>query len=59
MRVKLQVSSVAASIASTAGIEQGDNMAPILFLFVIQAAMESLQTLFAQHRIHALHYHSS
>ena len=33
-------------------------MAPILFLFVIQAAMETLQPLYAQHWIHALRYHT-
>ena len=45
VRVKLQVGSVAAFIDSTVGVKQGDNMAPILFLFVIQSAMETLQPL--------------
>jgi len=58
VRVKLQVGSVAAFIDSTVGVKQGDNMAPILFLFVIQAAMETLQPLYAQHGIHALRYHT-
>ena len=35
VRGKLQVGSVAAFIASTVGVKQRDNMAPILFLFVI------------------------
>ena len=50
--------SVAAFIASTVWVKQEDNMAPILFLFVIQAVMETLQPLYAPHGIHALRYHT-
>jgi hypothetical protein len=31
--------------------KQGDTLAPILFLFVIQAAMETLQSVFGEHGI--------
>ena len=30
-------------LPSTVGVKQGDNLAPILFLFIIQAAMETLE----------------
>ena len=32
------------------GIQQGDNMAPILFLFVMQAILESLETALPVHK---------
>jgi hypothetical protein len=33
------------------GVKQGDTLAPILFLFVIQAAMETLEPVFGEHGI--------
>ena len=32
------------------GIQQGNNMAPILFLFVMQAVMESLELILPIHK---------
>jgi hypothetical protein len=36
------------SIESTVGVKQGDTLAPILFLFVMQAAMETLEPIFVE-----------
>ena len=33
------------------GVKQGDNLAPVLFLFVMQAAMEALQFVWQDHNI--------
>ena len=33
------------------GVKQGDNLAPVLFLFVMQAAMETLQPIWQEHNI--------
>ena len=33
------------------GVKQGDNLARVLFLFVIQAALESLERVWAKHNI--------
>ena len=33
------------------GVKQGDNLAPVLFLFVMQAALESLERVWAEHSI--------
>jgi hypothetical protein len=45
------VGKVEAEISSTVGVKQGDTLAPILFLFVIQAAMETLEPVFGEHGI--------
>ena len=39
---------------SLVGIKQGDNLAPILFLFVMQAAMEALEAVWSKLNIAAL-----
>jgi hypothetical protein len=44
--VRFAVGKVEAEISSTVGVKQGDTLAPILFLFVIQAAMETLEPVF-------------
>ena len=33
------------------GVKQGDNLAPVLFLFVMQAAMETLQSVWRDHNV--------
>ena len=33
------------------GVKQGDNLAPVLFLFVMQAAMETLDNVWREHNI--------
>ena len=38
---------------SLVGVKQGDNLAPILFLFIMQAAMETLEAVWSQHNIEA------
>ena len=43
IRVTLQVSKEKEEFMSTSGVKQGDNLAPLLFLFVIQAAVEMMQ----------------
>ena len=40
--VKLKVGEDDIEIPSTVGVKQGDNLAPVLFLFAIQACMETL-----------------
>jgi hypothetical protein len=47
--VRFAVGKVEAEISSTVGVKQGDTLAPILFLFVIQAAMETLEPVFGEH----------
>ena len=41
--VKLQVGKEKRMIPYTVGVQQGDNMAPVLFLFVMQAFTENLK----------------
>ena len=43
IHVTLQVSKEKEEFMSTSGVKQGDNLAPLLFLFVIQAAIEMMQ----------------
>jgi hypothetical protein len=43
MHVKLQVGKEEHDIPHMVGVQQGDNMAPILFLFVMQAFSETLE----------------
>jgi hypothetical protein len=43
MNVKLQIGKEEHDIPYTVGVQQGDNMAPILFLFVMQAFSETLE----------------
>ena len=42
-RVKLKVGDTDIEFDSTIGVKQGDNLAPILFLVVMQAALETLE----------------
>jgi hypothetical protein len=44
--VRFAVGKAEAEISSTVGVKQGDTLTPILFLFVIQAAMETLEPVF-------------
>ena len=41
--VSVRVGKAKEKFTSRSGVKQGDNLAPILFLFVIQAAVESMQ----------------
>ena len=45
VRVKLAVGEEEITFESTVGVKQGDTLAPILFLFVVQAATETLEGL--------------
>ena len=38
------------------GVKQGDNLAPALFLFAMQAALESLERVWAEHNIALLSF---
>jgi hypothetical protein len=40
--IKCDVNGIIFTIKSTSGVKQGDNLAPVLFLFAIQAALESM-----------------
>mmetsp|Transcript_1493 Transcript_1493/g.2313 ORF Transcript_1493/g.2313 Transcript_1493/m.2313 type:complete len:881 (+) Transcript_1493:452-3094(+) len=42
-QVKIKVGAKFTEISYTTGVHQGDNMSPVLFLFVIQAFLETLQ----------------
>ena len=42
-RVKLQITKEEHETLRAVGVQRGDNMAPILFLFVMQAFSETLQ----------------
>ena len=41
--VKLKIGDTDIQFDSTIGVKQGDNLAPILFLFMMQAVMETLK----------------
>lgn len=56
VRVKLTVGGVEVVFDSTVGVKQGDNMAPVLFLFVIQAAMETLEPILEEHGLPPLRF---
>ena len=49
--MRLSVGKTVVTIESTVGVKQGDTLAPILFLFVMQAAMETLEPIFEEHGI--------
>ena len=42
-KIKIKVGSKSAEIEYTTGVHQGDNMSSVLFLFVMQAFLETLQ----------------
>lgn len=42
VKVKLKVGEADVTFDATIGVKQGDNMAPVLFLFYIQAAIEKM-----------------
>jgi len=42
IEITLQSGDASRSFPSTSGVKQGDNLAPILFLFVVQAASENM-----------------
>lgn len=43
IEVTTSVGKARATFPSTSGVKQGDNLAPVLFLFAIQAAAESIE----------------
>ena len=43
VKVKLKVGSADACFSATIGVKQGDNMAPVLFLFYMQAAIQIME----------------
>ena len=49
--VRMAVGKIEVEFGSSVGVKQGDTLAPILFLFVIQAAMETLEPIFEEHGI--------
>ena len=56
VRVKLAVGETEVVFESTVGVKQGDNMAPVLFLFVMQAAMETLESVYGEHGVEPLRF---
>jgi Reverse transcriptase (RNA-dependent DNA polymerase) len=59
VRVKFSLGDAVAFFESTVGVKQGDNMAPLLFLFVMQAAMETLEPVFRKHGLRPLQFHTA
>jgi exonuclease III len=46
LTVRMSVGEVEVEIPSTVGVKQGDTLAAIIFLFVVQASMETLEPVF-------------
>lgn len=42
IQIHLSIETAKTSFKSTSGVKQGDNLAPVLFLFVIQAAIDTM-----------------
>ncbi len=42
INIKLRIDKAEATFNSTSGVKQGDNLAPVLFLFVIQATIDTM-----------------
>ena len=42
-KVNIAIGKETAQVNSTVGVKQGDNLAPVLFLFMMQAAMDSIK----------------
>ena len=42
IQIKLKIDDAEAEFTSTSGVKQGDNLAPILFIFAIQAAIDTM-----------------
>lgn len=42
IQIHLNIGTAQTSFKSTSGVKQGDNLAPVLFLFVIQAAIDTM-----------------
>jgi hypothetical protein len=40
--IKSKIGSAKIEFTSTSGVKQGNNLAPVLFLFAIQAAIETM-----------------
>ena len=51
MKLKLKSGKQIHEFLNLVGVKQGDNLAPVLFLFVMQAALESLERVWAEHII--------
>ena len=56
VRVKLAVGEEEITFESTVGVKQGDTLAPILFLFVVQAATETLEPIFREKGLEPLRF---
>ena len=54
--VHLEIGKEKCEIEYSTGVQQGDNMAPVLFLYVIQAAMETLQTKLSLNKLQYRHF---
>ena len=51
VRMKFKSGKQIHEFLNLVGVKQGDNLAPVLFLFVMQAALESLERVWAEHSI--------
>ena len=51
VNIEYKVGKKKFGIISTVGVKQGDNLAPILFLFVMQAAMDTLEVVWKDNKI--------
>ena len=52
--IKFDIESVRKSIASTSGVKQGDNLAPVLFLYMVQAVIDTWESQRAAHNLQDL-----
>ena len=44
MKVMIKIGKIKTEIPQTIGVRQGDNLSPVLFLFLMSAFAESLET---------------
>ena len=51
VNIEYKVGKKKFGIISTVGVKQGNNLAPILFLFVMQAAMDTLEVVWKENKI--------
>jgi len=54
--VQLEIGKEKCEVENNTGVQQGDNMAPILFLYVIQAVMENLHTKLSFNKLQYRHF---
>jgi hypothetical protein len=51
INIKLSIEDAELIFKSISGVKQGDNLAPVLFLFVVQAAVETMHKKWSSNQI--------